>query len=304
MGTLVGYHYASTLFLKLADHTYVACGTLGKAWACWGGKTGGSALRQAPGSTKRADAIAEPNERGGITCYLVNGVCHQAANRILSPAGITMRGVRGYSVSVSMFGTYGRPSALFGLCRAPFHRHPGINGDLPECIAGVGQPHAGGKRDDDDPRHREFLQRTLGMYAAVEGIGETFADPDRVVRFQMELFAAFVDYKLGEGEAGEYFFASPKRAQLMTLRENVEHKRIALEAQFVETRKVEAIAAINAFVKDYNDLIVRFQEKADALLDAEHYQALFDLKPGDYVWLGDPEIARDAYGPTFGQQGA
>jgi hypothetical protein len=84
MGTLVVKHYPTALFANAADHTYVECGTGGKAWSCWGGQTGGAVLRQATGSTKRADAIAEPNERAGITCYLINGVCHQAANRIRS----------------------------------------------------------------------------------------------------------------------------------------------------------------------------------------------------------------------------
>ena len=89
MGILVAKRYPTKLFLKLADHTYVECGTGKKAWGCWGGKTGGTALRQAPGSTKRADRIAQTDEKANIKCYLINGVCHQAANRILLPAGIT-----------------------------------------------------------------------------------------------------------------------------------------------------------------------------------------------------------------------
>src|SRR5215470_17682530 len=106
MGTLVAMRYPTVLALGAADHTYVRCGTGGKAWGCWGGKTGGSFLRSGPGSTNRADAIAEPNEHAGVTCYLVNGVCHQAANRILLPAAITVTGARGYSVSTAMYGVY------------------------------------------------------------------------------------------------------------------------------------------------------------------------------------------------------
>ncbi|MGH8025200.1 MAG: hypothetical protein ACREO0_00590, partial [Pseudoxanthomonas sp.] len=116
MGQLIAYRYPTNLFAGLADHTYVACGTGGKAWKCWGGNSGGTFLRGAPGSTKRADLIAEPDERAGITCYLVNGVCHQAANRILLPAEITVAGARGYSLSVSLFGPYGRSRGLLGLC--------------------------------------------------------------------------------------------------------------------------------------------------------------------------------------------
>ena len=108
MGILIAKHYPTKMVLKLADHTYVECGTGGKAWGCWGGKSGGTVLRKAPGSTKRADKIAQPDEKAGIKCYLINGVCHQAANRILLPAGITVRGARGYSVSEAIYGPYGR----------------------------------------------------------------------------------------------------------------------------------------------------------------------------------------------------
>jgi hypothetical protein len=135
MGQLVAKRYSTSRFAKLADHTYVECGTGGKGWSCWGGKTGGAELRRGVGSTKRADGIAGSDGRGGITCYLVNGVCHQAANRILLPAGITVRGARGYEVSEALFGTYGRPGGVFGLCQAPFDQHAGSTGDIPECAA-------------------------------------------------------------------------------------------------------------------------------------------------------------------------
>jgi hypothetical protein len=132
MGILVAKNYPTSLFGKAADHTYVECSTGVKAWSCWGGKTGGTVLRRAVGSTKRADAIAKPNERAGIKCYLINGVCHQAANRILLPAGITVQGARGYSVSHAMFGAYGRVGMW--PCHAPFNRHLGSGADLPECV--------------------------------------------------------------------------------------------------------------------------------------------------------------------------
>src|SRR5262245_5474911 len=133
MGDLVAKRYPAKLFANLADHTYVECGTGGKGWACWGGKNGGTELRRATGSTKRADEIAEPDEHAGITCYLINGVCHQAANRILLPASITVRGARGYEVSEALFGTYGRPGGFLGMCKAPFDQQAGTTGDLPEC---------------------------------------------------------------------------------------------------------------------------------------------------------------------------
>src|SRR5262245_56550592 len=138
MGELIAMRYPIPLVANLADHTYVTCGTGGRSWSCWGGKTGGTELRRGEGSTRRADQIAGPDERGGITCYLINGVCHQAANRILLPAEITVRGARGYEVSEALFGTYGRPGGVFGLCKAPFDQHAATAGDLPACAAAPG----------------------------------------------------------------------------------------------------------------------------------------------------------------------
>ena len=133
MGVLVVKRYPVQGLADVADHTYVECGTGAQGWSCWGGKTGGTELRRGDGSTLRADQIAGANERGGITCYLINGVCHQAANRILLPASITVRGARGDQVSEALFGTYGRPSGVLGLCRAPFDQHTGTTGDL-SCL--------------------------------------------------------------------------------------------------------------------------------------------------------------------------
>ncbi len=108
MGTLIGMAYPTKLLLKLADHTYVKCGTGKKAWRCWGGKTGGKSIAEGTGSTKRANAIAGRDEKAGIKCYAINGVCHQAANRILLSAGVLVKDARGYSVSTSLFNTYGK----------------------------------------------------------------------------------------------------------------------------------------------------------------------------------------------------
>jgi hypothetical protein len=140
MGTLVAKKYPTKLFANAADHTYVECSNGARGWSCWGSKTGGTAFNSGAGSTNRADSIAEPNERAGITCYLINGVCHQAANRILLPAGILVSAARGYSVSSAIFGPYGR--AGLWPCSALFNQYAGITGDLPGCMASAGTPFA------------------------------------------------------------------------------------------------------------------------------------------------------------------
>jgi len=71
-------------FQQTVLHTYVKS-SCGAAWGCWGGTTLGTSVCRGTGSSIEADCI-DGND-AGIT-YFITGVCHQIANRILSPAGI------------------------------------------------------------------------------------------------------------------------------------------------------------------------------------------------------------------------
>ncbi len=289
MGTLVVMRYPTRLFLGAADHTYVQCDTGGKAWSCWGGKTGGTALRSGTGSTRRANAIAEPNERGGITCYLINGVCHQAANRILFPAGILVLGARGYGLSSAIYGPYGRTSGPLGTCPAPFHRHSGVTGDLPECAAPTprgARPRGGRGRSASDDRERRYLGDVLALYAGAErrmARERRLARPD-LERFMTALFARQVDFALGP---------KVKKAVAQKLREvrlGVERSRAEIDDAFTQGKLKAA-----EFVKALDERINAFQRVAAEILEADQYQALFDLEPGEPVTLADPDIVKQAY---------
>lgn len=295
MGTLVVMRYPSKLFADLADHAYVECGTGGKAWACWGGKSGGTTLRRSAGSTKRADAIAAPNERAGITCYLVNGLCHQAANRILLPAGITVRGARGYDVSESLFGTYGRPRGAFGTCRAPFDQHAGITGDLPACAEGMAKP-KGPKPARGAPTlsaearraERKYLRGVLAIYGRAGPrlrSARGLSGPD-LEGFLVELFMHKVRYSLGRG------LDRSLARKLRAIRVSTERSRMKLEEWFARNEMTA-----RAFVAAFNTETILFQEAVAGALKANQYKALFGLKQGDTVILADPRIVRRAYGP-------
>ena len=167
MGTLIAMVYPTPLFANQADHTYVKCGTGKKAWSCWGGKSGGNVLRRNTGSTQRADKIAKLDEKAGIKCYLINGVCHQAANRILLPAGITVRGARGYSISEALFGTYGRVG--YWLCKSPFFQYKDVTGDLPVCAEAQGNPSKARKKaspalTEADKLDWHYIKGVIGLY--------------------------------------------------------------------------------------------------------------------------------------------
>ncbi|MBE7502827.1 MAG: hypothetical protein HS113_21590 [Verrucomicrobiales bacterium] len=287
MGTLIAMAYPTKLFANLADHTYVKCGTGARAWSCWGGKTGGAELRRGQGSTRRANAIAQPNERAGIKCYLINGVCHQAANRILLPAGITVRGARGYSVSEALFGTYGRVG--FWPCSAPFNQHAGVSGDLPQCLVRG--------RDVAPPRGRslalsadhqldwQYLKGVLELY---RGASQTFrtrsAPTAEVASFHQTLFMHMAEFRLGP------LLDRPLTSKLKQVRARTEKNLLKLHA----ARSGDALRT-REFVDGFNAETIRFQQEMASVMKPEQYQSLFDLPPGETVLLADPRIVRKAF---------
>lgn len=295
MGMLVGKRYRTKMFANLADHTYVECGTGGRAWGCWGGKTGGSELRRGEGSTRRADAIAGPDERAGITCYLINGVCHQAANRVLLPAGITVQGAVGYEVSSALFGPYGRPRGLLGFCRAPFKQHLGVSGDLPPCIeaapARLRKAASAASRDRlAASRERRYVDGVLAIYRKAGSAPARFArglsTPD-LEEFQLELFAHQVDFRLGS-KAGKSLTRN-----LGQIRRSAERSRMKIEEWFLAGEMTVA-----EFVDAFNQETVLFQAAARGAMKAHEYRSLFGLRPERTVVLADPAIVKRAYPKT------
>lgn len=289
MGTLVLKHYPTSLFANAADHTYVECGTGGKAWSCWGGQTGGAVLRQATGSTKRADAIAEPNERAGITCYLINGVCHQAANRILISAGITVNGARGYHISQALFGPYGRVG--FWPCRAPFDQHAGITGDIPECAPPPGPAASDLRLSAVDQLDWNYIRGAVAIYESYAGLLDDAIRPDTEglaalppegphVDFQMALFEHMLDFHVGS------LLADDQTPGLLAVRRRFELQRIELEARYAR----DEIPAPE-FVDAFNRLTIEFQEQIGKEMTDAQYESLFQLRKDERVVLADPEIA-------------
>ncbi len=300
MGTLVAMHYplSDAVLGAVADHTYVRCETGAKAWSCWGGKTGGAVLREGEGSTVRADAIAEPNGRAHISCYLVNGVCHQSANRILLPAGITVQGSKGYEVSVSLFGTYGRPRGVFGLCKSPFDQHASLAGDLPGCTpppapsaaapASARRPRpATNAKQAPDPKEAAYLRKTLAIYRKAERGTASLSAAGRedtgmqFAAFQLELFDAQVEYRLGS--AADTAVAG----RLGDVRLSTERARLKLEEWYAR-REMTAVQFAAAFNKE----TLLFQDSVASVLRAGQYRKLTGLGRDERVLLADPAVIR------------
>lgn len=293
MATLAGMRLSMPAALWLAEHTYVMCNDGGRAWGCYGRKSGGTELRRAPGSTLRADLIAEPDERAGITCYLINGVCHQSANRILLPAGITVRGAKGYRISEARYGVYGRPkgSGMFSHCIATFHQHPGVTGEIPEGDSTAGlvamQPQppyqpAGGAAAEPEERYIEAVLKLYGGQASTLGMTLRL-DGEPLVDFMVEQF----DLRL------EHAPRQPAnvRGALRDIRAGVEREQLELEDAVGK-----GIVERRDFPKMSDELTRKFQSQMREALGADRYGALFEIEDNQIIGLADPEIAGAEYG--------
>jgi hypothetical protein len=294
MGELVARRYPTQLFADLADHTYVECGTGGRGWSCWGGKVGGAELRRGTGSTRRADQIAGANERGGITCYLINGVCHQAANRILLPVMITVRGARGYEVSEALFGTYGRPGGVFGLCKAPFDQHSGTVGDLPICtgltLRAVKRRTTRGRKAMASAGERRYLRGVLSIYRRARAAfasarrARSFAAGRALEAFHLDLFMHQVNFKLDSR------VDRTLDRRLRHIRQSTERSRLKIEEWFKEGE-----LKADEFVREFDNETKVFQHAVAGVMTAADYKRLSNLTPDTIVTLADPRIVKKAF---------
>ena len=284
MGTLVVMTYPTSLFAKAADHTYVKCHTGGAAWGCWGGKSGGKTLRSGQGSTKRADKIAQPDEKANIKCYLVNGVCHQAANRILLPADILVRGARGYSVSQALFGAYGRVGIW--PCRSPFVQHAGVTGDLTACrqaAALSGRRARRRQRSEADKLDYQYIRRELEIYRGgarmMRSGARSAADASEAASLHLALFMHMAEFNLGP------MLDRGLARRLKQVRRKTERDRRKPEIAY-ESKEMN----IEEFAGHFNELTLLFQTEMANSMNRDTYATLFDLDPDQQVILADPQI--------------
>jgi hypothetical protein len=301
MGVLVVKKYPIKQFSKLADHTYVECGTGGQGWSCWGGKTGGKEYRRASGSTERSNKIADTNERARIQCYAVNGVCHQAANRILLPSGITARGARGYSVSEAIYGVYGRVG--FWPCRSPFKKFPAVTKDLPPCIPAVTSSVSGAGlqavSDTHVQRDWAYTRAVLALYEKGESITQPYTgatvDAQREVAksvegqveaIHVEMFDLMVEFNLGP------LYDSKLGAKLSQVRRATEKRILATQAEYGAGQLVP-----NKYGAAFDEIVEGFQRELAGVLSATEYRSLLDQGPEEpLVNLVDPRIIAEDEG--------
>lgn len=289
MGTLIAMAYPTPLFANQADHTYVKCGTGKKAWSCWGGKNGGNEIRRGTGSTQRADKIAQPDEKARIKCYLINGVCHQAANRILLPAGITVRGARGYSISEALFGAYGRVGHW--PCKSPFDQYTSVTGDLQGCVEAPSKLRmaAPAVLTAADRLDWHYIKGVLEIYREAEPMmrAKTITPVDAEA-FHIKLFMHMAQFHLGP------MLDKALTRRLKQVRSKIEKVRVKAETAFAGEKM-----AAREFVDACDKATIQFQDEMANAMTPEQYQTLFDLNRDDRVILSDRRIVEQVFGIDY-----
>ncbi len=269
MGQLIAKRYRTSMMAYLADHTYVECGA-GKAWGCFGGSKNGEAISAGEGSTARANAIAEPNGEAGVGRYLIDGVCHQAANRILLPANRLVTEARGYWLSVSIFGTYGRSA---------FNMRPDVMGDLEACVS---------SKTSTTLRARDIPSGTL-----------------RLIRSNRASMARF-DFKTSSSELATFNvnrfmkdlslqrqIQSPK-SSLSGLKLAKNTTELFLDFMGKELRN-DKIGPVE-YVREFDRMTDKFQDDAANALSKDDFVRVFRVSPEERIRLSDPESVDMVFG--------
>ena len=283
MGTLVAKAYPTKLFLKAADHTYVECGTGAKGWSCWGGKANGAQICSGAGSTQRANLVAETNQRAQIAVYLVNGVCHQAANRVLTQTKLQVSTARGYWLSQSIFGTYGKPSL--------YNRHLTMSGEVAACVA-AGTPSNGTSVSSPMQMTQEDLTNERLLRKEHERLAKLALGPSgsaTVFDFMKANVRAF-ERGIISRLKGAALSKTAMRG-LLQAKEEVEIEHYRLNQLFLGRE-----LAADRFVLAFNAMTYEFQDQSADALSAKAYRTAFELSPSERLVLADPDIVDVAFG--------
>lgn len=276
MGMLVAKCYPTKLFLKSADHTYVECGSGIKGWGCWGGKKNGKPLNSGQGSTKRANTIAEPNERAGIKRYLIDGVCHQAANRILLPAKILVSQAKGYRLSSSVFGTYGKSS---------FNQHTDVTGDLPECYE-TSENIFSNKNEDLRIIAANF--EITNKYSKFNSLINSDLDDfyKNFINMQTDIFAEEVKIWVGEE------ISSSQLSDLKKAKYSLEKDLLNNSSSLLLDESESPID----FIKSFEKITEEFQTNLADILNDSEYNNLLQLTRNERISLIDPDALDEEFG--------
>lgn len=275
MATLVGYSIPAQ-FNKRWDHTYVQSDDR-YTWECFGSDAGGSPLCSGIGDSSFADCLSHPRfftfggrrtvpgitKYAGIT-YGTTGVCHQAANRILYPAGVIVAAANGYGWSLFLYDTYGTegvPWPQLNQC-ATTHVSPGTS-------VSQGGPTVAQKSGQS----AQLASKVHDIYASTTG------PQDADFAFARQELRALFDVRLGS-DYDRYKFNEVANLQL-SLRK---HKQ-QLTAQ-LESRQLNP----GQFSHELRRALTETALQCEAVLGAKDFVQLFGIEAKNAADLLNPPV--------------
>jgi len=258
------------------QHTYVTSDQ-GDSWGCWGGSSGGTSICSGSGSVPRARCLAGPFGIAGII-YGVTGVCHQTANRILFPAGVTVYKAGGYWASLLVYGVYGTNTvawlASLGTCYAiiPAFKKP--------ASARKKQPAKQPRVRAADTKTKAFMANVLALHeSGLANLGR----PD------LKALAGKETGLLLDHLAPKPLTTAVKN-NIIRLRQQNDDRLRAL-ADMVHAGKIDG----PKFAADGNAAITGLFSKLARTLGAQAYTDMFGQPPQVEVKLIDPEMAAKSF---------
>jgi hypothetical protein len=279
MATLRG-HAIPTLF-GLADHTYVTCAG-GYAWPCWGRSAGGRIISTGTGSSAQANCISWPSSTAGLI-YGVTGVCHQTANRILWPAGITVSRAKGYWASFLAYGTYGTDVAAWlirlGVCSTS-------TGEIAQC--GIRARGAETGELPPDRKDRALARDIKALY--LKNVSPQEHKRRMTVRGATDLKLVGAETKLVMQHRLGRTVRAAKVKDIQTIQTDLFSAKDEIGLHLHEGKiggeelAQKMNAAVNKALKDCLKALGR-----------DGYTGLLELEPGETINIVDPKIAAKTY---------
>lgn len=244
-----------------ADHTYVACPDLKQYFECWGKHytppdqvyiCSGQGNYAVANCYRRPVNIAGTwyADTAGIGMYAVNGVCHQSANCFLITTGRTLNlNVRGYWLSVLMYGTYGTAFWLW------------LPAVLTPCLISAGAAAPGATTGE-----QSLPQQIQDLYTLAQQEAEPPSQNEMLIR-EAALVTRFYAPDIDPAK-----FADLHAALLADKDEAIASGATG-----------EALAA------KLNDVAARYQELFAKRLGPDAYERLMGIPPGEIFKITEPE---------------
>ena len=225
-----------------------------------------------------ADCISKPWSTAKLV-YGITGVCHQTANRILWPAGVTVRQARGYWASWLLYGTYGKGLAIWlatlAVCGAK-------SGDIPECAAGGGKEKRTMMEENGGPD--EYMIRLKSYYEnlSTEKSVNSLASADETRGF-LEILNGetqiMLEERIGNGDIDK------ASSVILAVRTD------AFEAVTMTEKSFDVRGISREDIADNTNTLVNqmLQNLAEGL-GGEMYSQIIELEPGETINIVDPEM--------------